>query len=347
MRCRSLEGFMQQQLSDLQQQACQAVREAGDLSALEAVRVQYLGKKSAISSFAQQLKNCSAQERPVIGQAINSAKQAIQKELQQQQQQLAAAALTAQLAAESLDVTLPGRQQSVGSVHPVHRMMRRAVQLLQSMGFSRHSGQEIEDVYHNFTALNIPEHHPASTMHDTFYLQNGDLLRTHTSPGQVRVMEEGKPPFRVMTPGKVYRRDSDHTHTPMFHQLEGFVVDKNCSFAQLKALLHTFLNALFERELPLRFRPSYFPFTEPSAEVDVQCVFCAGSGCRVCSQTGWLEVLGCGMIHPNVLQNSSINPDEYNGYAFGLGLDRLAMLHYDIPDLRLLFENDVRFLAQF
>jgi phenylalanyl-tRNA synthetase alpha chain len=245
-------------------------------------------------------------------------------------------------------VTLPGRQSPAGSLHPVSRTLQRIEDLFAQMGFSVAEGPEIEDDFHNFEALNIPESHPARAMHDTFYFPDGTLLRTHTSPVQVRVMQAHKPPLRVIAPGRVYRCDSDLTHTPMFHQIEGLMVDEQVTFTDLKAILIDFMQSFFEADdLQVRFRPSYFPFTEPSAEADIQCVMCGGEGCRVCSQTGWLEVLGCGMVHPNVFKHVDIDPETYTGFAFGMGIERLAMLRYGVNDLRLFFENDLRFLKQF
>jgi len=242
---------------------------------------------------------------------------------------------------------LPGRRQSAGGLHPVSRTIDRIQRLFESAGYSVAEGPEIEDDYHNFEALNIPGHHPARAMHDTFYINPSTVLRTHTSPVQVRVMEQGKPPFRMICPGRVYRCDSDLTHTPMFHQVEGLLIAEDVSFADLKGTLEEFLRAFFEADLAVRFRPSYFPFTEPSAEVDMSCVMCGGKGCRVCKQSGWLEVLGCGMVHPSVLEASGIDSEQYRGYAFGMGVERLAMLRYGVNDLRLFFENDLRFLKQF
>ncbi|UWN48629.1 Phenylalanine--tRNA ligase alpha subunit [Alcanivorax sp. ALC70] len=258
------------------------------------------------------------------------------------------AALNEQLGAESLDVTLPGRGERPGALHPVTRMRRRMEDFFQRLGFDIAEGPEVEDDFHNFEALNIPAHHPARAMHDTFYFGDGRLLRTHTSPVQVRVMQKGEPPFRIIAPGRVYRCDSDLTHTPMFHQVEGLLVDENITFADLKGTVAAFLKFIFEvDDLPVRFRPSYFPFTEPSAEVDVGCVSCGGEGCRVCSHSGWLEIMGCGMVHPKVLEHGGVDPARYSGFAFGMGIERLAMLRYGVNDLRLFFENDARFLSQF
>jgi phenylalanyl-tRNA synthetase alpha chain len=271
----------------------------------------------------------------------------VQEALDARKALLAAEEAASKQLAEAVDVTLPGRRQSAGGLHPVTKTLQRIEHIFSSAGFDVVQGPEIEDDYHNFEALNIPAHHPARAMHDTFYFDSGMLLRTHTSTVQVRVMETGEAPFRFICPGRVYRCDSDLTHTPMFHQVEGMLVDEHVTMADLKGLLIEFLQVFFEADLDVRFRPSYFPFTEPSAEMDVQCVSCKGKGCRVCSHSGWLEVGGCGMVHPNVLGYSNVDTEKYTGFAFGMGVDRLAMLRYQINDLRLLFENDLRFLRQF
>ncbi len=282
-----------------------------------------------------------------MGKIVNEARQKFQQALETRQLALQQAQLSERLAAESIDVTLPGRGQRAEGLHPVTLTMRRIEKIFASVGFQVAEGPEIEDDYHNFEALNIPAHHPARAMHDTFYIDEHTLLRTHTSPVQIRVMEAGSPPFKIIAPGRVYRCDSDLTHTPMFHQVEGFLVDEGVSFAHLRGILDEFLRNFFEQDVEVRFRPSYFPFTEPSAEVDIACVMCQGKGCRVCSQSGWLEVMGCGMIHPRVFEFVKIDPQRYSGFAFGLGVERLAMLRYGINDLRLFFENDLRFLEQF
>jgi phenylalanyl-tRNA synthetase alpha chain len=275
------------------------------------------------------------------------AKQGIQERLEARRLVLEQQLLRQRLAGERIDVTLPGRGQPSGGLHPITRTLRRIEGLFERAGFGVAEGPEIEDDFHNFEALNIPAHHPARAMHDTFYFNQHLLLRTHTSPVQIRVMKNSAPPIKVIAPGRVYRCDSDLTHSPMFHQVEGFLVDERASFADLKGVLHDFLNRFFEKDLKLRFRPSYFPFTEPSAEVDIQCVMCGGQGCRVCGQTGWLEVLGCGMIHPAVFKAVGIDSERYTGYAFGMGVERIAQLLYRVPDLRLYWENDVRFLERF
>ena len=339
---------MQQELNQLVSEAEQAVNTADDLQTLDQVRVDYLGKKGHLTERMKSLGQLSAEERPKAGQAINQAKQAVQQAIEVRREALKQAALEARLAGEKVDITLPGRQNPAGSLHPVTRTLQRINDLFAQMGFSVAEGPEIEDDFHNFEALNIPESHPARAMHDTFYFPDGSLLRTHTSPVQVRVMQQHKPPLRVIAPGRVYRCDSDLTHTPMFHQVEGLMVDEQVTFMDLKAILIDFLQSFFENEdLVVRFRPSYFPFTEPSAETDIQCVMCGGEGCRVCSHTGWLEVLGCGMVHPNVFKHVDIDTETYTGFAFGMGVERLAMLRYGVNDLRLFFENDLRFLKQF
>ena len=325
-----------------------ATEAAADLRALDEVRVRYLGKNGLFTERLKQLGQLPAEERKVAGQAINQAKQTLQAALAARRQALEDALLAERLAAERIDVTLPGRDVAEGGLHPVTRTMARIEAFFASAGFEVAEGPEIEDDFHNFEALNIPGHHPARAMHDTFYFADDLLLRTHTSPVQIRHMTSATPPMKVIAPGRVYRCDSDLTHTPMFHQVEGFLVDEQVSFADLKGILNAFLHAFFERDdLAVRFRPSYFPFTEPSAEVDIQCVICGGDGCRVCSQTGWLEVLGCGMIHPAVFGHVGIDSERYLGYAFGMGVERLTMLRYGVNDLRLFFENDLRFLRQF
>jgi len=335
-------------LDELEQAALQEVSSATDAAALDGVRVRYLGKKGLLTQQLKQLGKLPAEERPAAGQEINRIKQLVQEAIRTHGEALQFAALDAQLAGEQIDVTLPGRGQSKGGLHPVTRTMLRIEQLFLPLGFTVEEGPEIEDDHHNFGALNIPDHHPARAMHDTFYFDAQTLLRTHTSPVQVRVMEEREPPLRIIAPGRVYRCDSDLTHTPMFHQVEGLLVDEHASFASLKGLIDEFLRTFFEREdLAVRFRPSYFPFTEPSAEVDIQCVMCAGDGCRVCGHSGWLEVLGCGMVHPNVFENVGIDNERFTGFAFGMGVERLAMLRYGVNDLRLFFENDMNFLTQF
>ena len=335
-------------LESLVEAALAEVAGAGDARALDDVRVRYLGKKGEISALLKSLGGLSAEERPKAGALINEAKQRVQAAIDERRQTLEEAALNEQLSAETLDVTLPGRGEQPGALHPVTRMRRRMEDFFLRLGFDIAEGPEVEDDFHNFEALNIPAHHPARAMHDTFYFGDGRLLRTHTSPVQVRVMQKGEPPFRMICPGRVYRCDSDLTHTPMFHQVEGLLVDENITFADLKGTVAAFLKFVFEvDDLPVRFRPSYFPFTEPSAEVDVGCMTCGGEGCRVCSHSGWLEIMGCGMVHPKVLEHGGVDATRYSGFAFGMGVERLAMLRYGVNDLRLFFENDARFLSQF
>ena len=337
-----------QSLENIKAEAVVAIEAASDIAALEELRVSYLGKKGALTGLLKNLGQLSAEERPKAGAEINAVKQQLNEQLNARKASLQGAALAAQLAEEAIDVTLPGRRAETGSLHPITRTIQRMETFFSSMGFEVVEGPEIEDDYHNFEALNIPAHHPARAMHDTFYVDDTHVLRTHTSGVQVRTMEAQQPPIRVICPGRVYRCDSDLTHSPMFHQVEGLLIDETSNFGHLKGLLEDFLQAFFERDdLLVRLRPSYFPFTEPSAEVDIQCVKCSGAGCRVCSHTGWIEVLGCGMVNPKVLEMSGIDPDKYRGFAFGMGVERLSMLRYGIGDLRLNFDNDLRFLAQF
>ena len=337
-----------QSLEDIKAEAAAAIDAAADIASLEELRVSYLGKKGALTGLLKGLGQLSAEERPKAGAEINAVKQVLNEQLNSRRDALQSEALSAQLAIEAIDVTLPGRRAEAGALHPITRTIQRMETFFASMGFDVVEGPEIEDDYHNFEALNIPAHHPARAMHDTFYVDDTHVLRTHTSGVQVRTMETQSPPIRVICPGRVYRCDSDLTHSPMFHQVEGLLIDETSNFGHLKGLLEDFLQAFFERDdLSVRLRPSYFPFTEPSAEVDIQCVKCSGEGCRVCSHTGWIEVLGCGMVNPKVLEMSGIDPDKYRGFAFGMGVERLSMLRYGIGDLRLNFDNDLRFLAQF
>jgi phenylalanyl-tRNA synthetase alpha chain len=325
-----------------------ALVQADDLARLDQIRVHYLGKKGVLTERLKQLGKLPAEQRPQFGQMINEAKEEIQHALEARKAALLAAQLESQLGAEAIDVTLPGRGQRPGGLHPITRTLERIEAFFTQVGFIVAEGPEVEDDFHNFEALNIPAHHPARAMHDTFYFDSRLLLRTHTSNVQIRTMETQTPPLRIIAPGRVYRCDSDITHTPMFHQVEGLFVDEEVSFADLRGVLDDFLRQFFEKAaLQVRFRPSYFPFTEPSAEVDIQCVMCGGEGCRVCSHTGWLEVLGCGMVHPAVFQQVGIDSERYTGYAFGMGVERLAMLRYGVNDLRLFFDNDLRFLRQF
>lgn len=334
-------------LKALTEQALAEVARTEDLAGLDAIRVNYLGKKGEITAQLKNLGGLSPEERPAAGAKINEAKQRVQNEISERKAALEAQAISAKLAAESIDVTLAGRQPEVGGLHPVTRTLRRISEIFTSVGYDVAEGPEIEDDFHNFEALNIPGHHPARAMHDTFYISPSHVLRTHTSPVQVRTMKSQEPPIKVICPGRVYRCDSDLTHTPMFHQVEGLVVDKNVSFADLKGTVDQFLKSFFEADVPVRFRPSYFPFTEPSAEVDIQCTNCGGEGCRICKQTGWLEIMGCGMVHPKVFESCGVDAEEYTGLAFGIGVERLAMLRYGVNDLRLFFENDLDFLNQF
>jgi phenylalanyl-tRNA synthetase alpha chain len=341
---------LENSMSDLMEicnQAESKIEASVDEAALDLVRVEFLGKKGRLTDLLKGLGKLSAEERPAAGAEINKAKQQVQQAIAEKKDTLAEAAIQEKLKSERIDVTLPGRNVEEGGLHPVTMVKQRIESFFKSVGYDVVEGPEIEDDYHNFEALNIPQHHPARAMHDTFYFDPNILLRTHTSPVQVRTMEQREPPFRIICPGRVYRVDSDLTHTPMFHQIEGLLIDKESSFADLKGTIVEFLQVFFEKELKVRFRPSYFPFTEPSAEVDVQCVQCAGKGCRVCSNTGWLEVMGSGMVHPKVLEYSGIDPEEYSGFAFGMGVDRFAMLRYGVDDLRLFFDNDLRFLRQF
>ena len=327
--------------------ALQAIKEASDEKSLESLRVMFLGKKGSFTAMLKSLGKLPPKERPAAGEEINHAKQQLEQAIEVRKRLLVAESLNSKLAEGVIDVTLPGRRQNKGGLHPITITLERITEIFESAGYSVAVGPELEDDYYNFEALNIPPHHPARAMHDTFYVSPGKVLRTHTSPVQVHVMEAGEPPFRMICPGKVYRCDSDLTHTPMFHQVEGLLVDEKVSFADLKGTVEEFLHSYFEAEMPVRFRPSYFPFTEPSAEVDMGCVSCGGNGCRICGYKGWLEVMGCGMVHPRVLEMSNIDTSRYNGFAFGMGVERLAMLRYDVSDLRTYFENDLRFLQQF
>jgi phenylalanyl-tRNA synthetase alpha chain len=339
-------------LQTIAEEARNTIANADSERALDDVRVSLLGKKGSVTALLKNLGQIPAEQRPEAGAAINVIKELIQTLLDSRQHTLASAAITARLSSETIDVTLSGRGDSVGSLHPVTRTIARIRDIFARVGFELVEGPEIEDDYHNFGALNIPDHHPARAMHDTFYIDDSHVLRTHTSPVQIRVMEhfvtENKqPPIKVICPGRVYRCDSDLTHTPMFHQVEGLLIDRDVSFADLKGLVDQFLKAFFETDLAVRFRPSYFPFTEPSAEVDMQCTHCRGKGCRICKNTGWLEVMGCGMVHPAVFKNVGIDSELYTGLAFGMGVERLAMLRYGVNDLRVFFENDLKFLGQF
>lgn len=331
----------------LAREAQQAIEQAQDLAALDQVRVEYLGKRGRLTDLLKGLGKLSAEERPAAGAKINEVKEQLQSQINHCRNDLENADLEARLASEALDVTLPGRGEDSGGLHLITHTMERIEAFFSRVGYSVEEGPEIEDDYHNFEALNIPSHHPARAMHDTFYVTENTVLRTHTSPVQIRTMKTQEPPIRIICPGRVYRCDSDLTHTPMFHQVEGLVVDRDVSMADLRGTIDQFLKAFFEADLPVRFRPSYFPFTEPSAEVDIQCTNCRGAGCRICKNTGWLEVMGCGMVHPNVFGHCGIDAEKYSGFAFGMGVERLAMLRYGVNDLRLFFDNEVKFLKQF
>ncbi len=334
-------------LGQLLEAALREIAASADLAALEETRVRWLGRKGVLTEQLKGLGALSPAERPAAGQRINTAKERVSAAIEARRAELERAQDERELATGRIDVTLPGRGEARGGLHPVTKTRLRIEALFRRAGFDIAEGPEVEDDFHNFEALNIPPNHPARAMHDTFYFADGRLLRTHTSPVQIRALLARGAPLAVIAPGRVYRCDSDVTHSPMFHQVEGLVVGENVSFANLKAILHGFAQAFFERELGMRLRPSYFPFTEPSAEVDMSCVFCLGKGCRVCKQTGWLEIAGCGMVHPAVLAASGIDGDRFTGYAFGAGIDRLAMLRYGVSDVRQFFENDLRFLEQF
>jgi phenylalanyl-tRNA synthetase alpha chain len=337
-------------VGDIQSLVDEALIEIGSAESsrdIERARVRLLGKKGALTEQLKRIGSLPAQERRAFGQAVNDAKQLLAEKISERRVQLDRREQDAVLTSGWVDVSLAGRRAGTGCLHPVSRTIRRIHDIFGRLGFDVAEGPEIEDDYHNFEALNIPPNHPARAMHDTFYVEPDVVLRTHTSPVQIRYLKSHPPPIQVIAPGRVYRCDSDVTHTPMFHQLEGLVVDTDIAFSDLKGMLIHFVREFFEHELPVRFRPSYFPFTEPSAEVDMRCGFCAGAGCRVCQQTGWLEILGCGMVHPTVFRQVGINNDEYTGYAFGVGIERLTMLRYGVDDLRLFFDNELAFLTQF
>ncbi|OIO74768.1 MAG: phenylalanine--tRNA ligase subunit alpha [Zetaproteobacteria bacterium CG1_02_53_45] len=343
------------QLESLQSEALSAFSAVADLAGLQQLRVQYLGKKGALTEVLKGVGKLAPEQRPVIGQFVNQTKSVLSQALDAAEAELSIHAKVARIEAERIDVSLPGRASAKGALHPVQRGLDEITAIFSQMGFAVAEGPEIENEFNNFDALNIPPEHPARAMHDTFFVNPiGDepmLLRTHTSPVQIRAMkrflaEEGEPPLAVVAPGRVYRCDYDVTHSPMFHQVEVFKVDRDVSMAHLKGVLKHFLSTYFEKDVSIRLRPHYFPFTEPSAEVDIGCVFCAGKGCRICKNSGWIEVLGSGMIHPNVLKSVGIDSEEFSGFAFGLGVERLVMLKQGIPDLRMFFENDVRFLRR-
>lgn len=338
---------MEQELDNLQGRAKAELATVTNNGQLEAFRIQYLGRKGDFSNAMKGLGQVPVADKPRLGQMANTAKKEIETLYLEKKQQLMNSPDGCAGLGESLDLSLPGRRPEQGKLHPVTQIMHEVCSIFEGLGFSVAEGPDVEDDHYNFEALNIPAHHPARDMHDTFYVSESILLRTHTSPMQARIMESQQPPLRVIAPGKVYRCDSDITHTPMFHQVEGFLVDRDVSFADLKGILTIFTQKMFEKKLALRFRPSFFPFTEPSAEVDIACVICGGSGCRVCKRTGWLEILGAGMIDPEVFKKVGYDPEVYSGFAFGLGIERIAMLKYGIDDIRLYYENDLRFLSQF
>ena len=336
--------IMENELQRLESEARKQLAQLTDNRQLEEFRISFLGRKGHFTVIMRQLGSVAKEDRPRMGQMANRIKGEIEKLFKEKSAALLASAKTE---TDAPDLTLPGRFPTVGKLHPVTQVMNEACAIFEQLGFSVAEGPDVETDHYNFEALNIPAHHPARDMHDTFYVTDSTLLRTHTSPMQARIMENKQPPLRVIAPGKVYRCDSDITHTPMFHQVEGFLVDRDISFADLKGILTVFLREMFEKELPLRFRPSFFPFTEPSAEVDIACVMCDGAGCRVCKKTGWLEILGSGMIDPEVFRMVGYDSEIYSGFAFGLGIERIAMLKYGIDDIRLFYENDQRFLQQF
>ena len=338
---------MEHELEHLQKEARQALKAVTAAGELEDFRIRFLGRKGAFGIIMHSLGAASVEDRPRLGQLANTVKAEIERLFEEKQAALSACAASSRADRERIDLTLPGRRPAIGKLHPVTQIMNEVCAIFEGLGFSVAEGPDVEHDHYNFEALNIPAHHPARDMHDTFYVSESILLRTHTSPMQARIMEARQPPLRVIAPGKVYRCDSDITHTPMFHQVEGFLVDKKVSFADLKGVLTVFTQKMFDRDLALRFRPSFFPFTEPSAEVDIACVICGGKGCRVCKKTGWLEILGSGMIDPEVFKMVGYDPEVYSGFAFGLGIERIAMLKYGIDDIRLYYENDLRFLSQF
>ena len=339
---------MKAELEAIAKQALEELKGAQDLKVLDAVRVKYLGKKGELTAILKQMGKLSAEERPVIGQLANQVRADIEQMLEQTKTDLEAKALDIRLAGETLDVTLPGRKKPLGKKHPLTIVLDELKEIVVGMGFEIATGPEVELDYYNFEALNIPKDHPSRDTQDTFYISDNVLLRTQTSPMQIRTMEKKKPPIRIIAPGRVYRSDAvDATHSPLFHQVEGLVVDKGITMADLKGTLEVFVKRLYGDSTVVRFRPHHFPFTEPSAELDVQCFHCHGEGCSLCKGEGWIEILGCGMVHPQVLLNCGIDPEEYSGFAFGLGLERMVMMRYGIDDLRLFYDNDVRFLKQF
>jgi len=336
---------MEQELQRLKTEATEMLTKLSESQQLEDFRIKYLGRKGLFGTIMRQLGSVAKEDRPRLGQLANTIKAEIEELFSKKDSAIQGS--QTDTSSGDFDLTLPGRRPAFGRLHPVTQIMNEVCAVFENLGFSVAEGPDVEHDHYNFEALNIPEHHPARDMHDTFYVSDSILLRTHTSPMQARIMEKQDPPLRVIAPGKVYRCDSDITHTPMFHQVEGFLVDKKVSFADLKGVLTVFTQKMFDEDLALRFRPSFFPFTEPSAEVDIACVICKGEGCRVCKKTGWLEILGCGMIDPEVFKMVGYDPEIYSGFAFGLGIERIAMLKYGIDDIRLYYENDLRFLSQF
>jgi len=339
---------LKEQLKKIEKEAIRKFTETETLERLEELRIEFLGKKGRITGVLRQMGSIPEEERPVIGQIANELKGKLNQIFQEKKSELESEAQARKLEEEKIDISLPGRKVRIGHKHPLSQVIDRVKDVFIGLGFKIAEGPEIETEYNNFEALNVPKYHPARDLQDTFYIDDNYLLRTHTSPVQVRTMAKEKPPIRIIAPGRVYRSDEiDASHLPIFHQVEGLVVDKGISFSDLKGTIELFVKAIFGEGTSLRFRPSYFPFTEPSAEVDISCVICGGSGCRLCSGTGWLEIMGSGMVHPNVLEMAGIDPYEYSGFAFGMGLDRIAMLKYGIHDMRLLYENDLRFIEQF
>jgi phenylalanyl-tRNA synthetase alpha chain len=339
--------IMREQLERLRHEACQAIEQATGEEAFQAVRVRFLGRKGELTALMKGLGALSAEERPIVGQMVNTIRDEIETALEDGVSAARDLARTERLTSERIDSTLPGRRLSCGTKHPITLVIEEVSDIFAGLGFAVAEGPEIEHDWYNFEALNFPPEHPARDMQDTFFVDNNMLLRTHTSPVQIRTMLKQKPPVRIIAPGTVYRCDSDATHSPMFHQIEGLMVDKGISFGDLKGILTTFTNQLFGQKTGVRLRPSFFPFTEPSAEVDIACVICGGKGCRVCKNSGWLEILGAGMVDPEVYRHVGYNAEDISGFAFGMGIERIAMLKYGISDMRLLFENDVRFLRQF
>jgi len=338
---------MQEKLKLIEKEAIEELKSIENLEQLESMRIKYFGRRGRLTEVMRGMSQLSKQERPIIGKLANEIREHLNQEFEQVTVRLKRKAREDSLAAETIDITLPGRRPQLGQKHPITQTFDRIQEIFLGMGFSIVEGPEVETDYYNFEALNTPAHHPARDMHDTFYLSENVLLRTHTSPMQIRFMEKHSPPIRIIVPGKVYRRDADITHSPMFHQVEGLLVDKQVTFSELKGVLAVFAQQMFGEKTALRFRPSFFPFTEPSAEVDISCIICGGEGCRTCSQTGWLEVLGAGSVDPEVFKAVGYDPEEVTGFAFGMGVDRIAMLRYGINDIRLLFTNDMRFLRQF